>query len=48
MSEERINVSPVAGQVEHSEAPERLTKGLARHPVPIMLLASGGRDPQAG
>jgi len=29
----------VVGQVEHSEAPERLTKGLARHPVPIMLLA---------
>ena len=29
----------VVGQVEHREAPERLTKGLARHPVPIMLLA---------
>jgi GNAT superfamily N-acetyltransferase len=27
------------GQVTHAEAPERLTKGLARHPVPIMLLA---------
>jgi len=27
------------GQVTHVEAPERLTKGLARHPVPIMLLA---------
>jgi predicted N-acetyltransferase YhbS len=27
------------GQVEYDEAPERLTKGLARHPVPIMLLA---------
>jgi len=27
------------GQVAHEEAPERLTKGLARHPVPIMLLA---------
>jgi len=25
--------------VEYSDAPERLTKGLARHPVPIMLLA---------
>jgi len=25
--------------VEYSGAPERLTKGLARHPVPIMLLA---------
>jgi len=27
------------GQVTHAEAPERLTKGLARRPVPIMLLA---------
>jgi GNAT superfamily N-acetyltransferase len=27
------------GQVTHEEAPERLTKGLARHPIPIMLLA---------
>ena len=29
----------VVGHVEYSDAPERLTKGLARHPVPIMLLA---------
>jgi len=29
----------VVGQVEYDSAPERLTKGLARHPVPIMLLA---------
>lgn len=29
----------VVGQVEYSDAPERLTKGLAHHPVPIMLLA---------
>jgi GNAT superfamily N-acetyltransferase len=29
----------VVGQVEYSDAPDRLTKGLARHPVPIMLLA---------
>ena len=29
----------VVGQVDHIDAPERLTKGLARHPVPIMLLA---------
>jgi GNAT superfamily N-acetyltransferase len=29
----------VFGQVEYSDAPERLTKGLARHAVPIMLLA---------
>jgi GNAT superfamily N-acetyltransferase len=29
----------VFGQVEYGAAPERLTRGLARHPVPIMLLA---------
>ena len=29
----------VVGQVEYAAASERLTKGLARHPVPIMLLA---------
>ena len=29
----------VVGQVEYDNAPPRLTKGLARHPVPIMLLA---------
>ncbi len=29
----------VVGQVEYGEAPERQIKGLARHPVPIMLLA---------
>lgn len=27
------------GQVSREESPERLIKGLARHPVPIMLLA---------
>jgi GNAT superfamily N-acetyltransferase len=27
------------GQVAREHAPERLTKGLARHPVPVMLLA---------
>lgn len=27
------------GQVSREEAPERLTKGLASHPVPVMLLA---------
>ncbi len=27
------------GQVSREEAPERLTKGLARHPAPVMLLA---------
>lgn len=29
----------VVGSVEHHEAPARLTKGQARHPIPIMLLA---------
>lgn len=29
----------VVGQVEYEGAPERLKRGLARHPVPIMLLA---------
>ena len=29
----------VVGQVEYGDAPERPTKGLARHPVPVMLLA---------
>ena len=29
----------VVGEVTHDSAPERLTRGLARHPVPIMLLA---------
>ena len=29
----------VVGQVTYEDAPERLTKGLARHPVPIMRLA---------
>jgi GNAT superfamily N-acetyltransferase len=31
--------SLAAGQVEYVDAPERLRKGLASHPVPIMLLA---------
>ena len=31
--------SLVVGEVAYGDAPERLTKGLARHPVPIMLLA---------
>jgi GNAT superfamily N-acetyltransferase len=29
----------VVGQVEYAAATERLTKSLARHPVPVMLLA---------
>lgn len=31
--------SLVVGEVAYGDAPQRLTKGLARHPVPIMLLA---------
>jgi GNAT superfamily N-acetyltransferase len=31
--------SLAVGQIEYSDSPERLRKGLARHPVPIMLLA---------
>lgn len=29
----------VVGDVDHDRAPERLTKGVARHPVPLMILA---------
>jgi hypothetical protein len=29
--------SLVVGEVAYGDAPERLTKGLARHPVPIMF-----------
>jgi GNAT superfamily N-acetyltransferase len=32
----------VVGEVRCEDAPERLTKGLARHPVPLMLLARLG------
>lgn len=31
--------SLTVGAVEHAEAPERIAKGLARHPIPVMLLA---------
>lgn len=31
--------SLTVGQIEYEDAPERLIKGLARHPAPIMLLA---------
>lgn len=31
--------SLVVGEVAYVDAPERLTKGMARHPVPIMLIA---------
>ena len=37
------------GEVAREEAPERLTKGLARHPVPVMLPCSSGcGSPAAG
>lgn len=29
----------VVGEVSYEDAPERLTKGMARHPVPLMVLA---------
>lgn len=38
--------SLAVGQVEYAEADERLRKGLARHPVPIMLLARLAVDRQ--
>jgi GNAT superfamily N-acetyltransferase len=31
--------SLVVGQIEYADAAERLTKGLARHPVPVVILA---------
>jgi GNAT superfamily N-acetyltransferase len=31
--------SLTVGSVEHEEAPQRVVKGLAHHPVPVMLLA---------
>ena len=31
--------SLAAGSVEYADAPQRVVKGLARHPVPVMLLA---------
>jgi hypothetical protein len=31
--------SLAVGAVAHSQAPARMVKGLARHPVPVMLLA---------
>ena len=36
----------VVGEVAHVHAPERLKKGLARHPIPLMVLArlAVGRD----
>ena len=31
--------SLAVGSVEHKDAPPRVGKGLARHPIPVMLLA---------
>lgn len=36
--------SLVVGEVEYDDAPERLAKGLARHSIPVMLLARMGVD----
>lgn len=29
----------VAGEVRHADAPERITKGMPRHPIPLLVLA---------
>lgn len=34
----------VVSEVSYTDAPERLTKGLARHPIPLMLLARLATD----
>lgn len=39
--------SLAVGAVEHAEAPQRVSKGLARHAVPVMLLARLAVDRQA-
>ena len=31
--------SLAAGAIEHEQAPRRMSKGLARHPIPILLMA---------
>jgi hypothetical protein len=31
--------TPVVAQVEYDDAPQRLGKGFAKHPIPLMLLA---------
>ena len=36
--------SLATAQVEYADAPERLRKGLARHPIPVILLARLGVD----
>lgn len=39
--------SLAAGSLEHAEAPERVGKGLARHPIPIILLGRLAIDKSA-
>ena len=39
--------SLAVGAIAHSEAPTRIVKGLARHPVPVMLLARLAVDNEA-
>lgn len=39
--------SLAVGAVAHSQAPPRMVKGLARHPVPVMLLARLAVDNEA-
>jgi GNAT superfamily N-acetyltransferase len=34
------------GSIEHAEAPRRVSQGLARHPIPILLLARLAADTQ--
>ncbi|MGO9007446.1 MAG: GNAT family N-acetyltransferase [Beijerinckiaceae bacterium] len=29
----------VAGEVQHADAPERIVKGMPRHPIPLLILA---------
>ncbi len=38
--------SLAVGSVAHEQAPERVTKGLAHHPIPVMLLARLAVDAQ--
>jgi GNAT superfamily N-acetyltransferase len=37
----------VAGEVQHAEAPERVVKGMPRHPIPLLVLARLAVDTRA-
>jgi len=37
----------VAGEVQHAKAPERIVKGMPRHPVPLLVLARLAVDTKA-